>query len=72
MAVRIVLPGAIKPLGGKMAKAIFAWIERGMLAGDDEAGGQPALLECVRDGRQLDCFGPGADDQPDIETQPSP
>jgi hypothetical protein len=72
MAVRIVLPGAIKPLGGKMAKAIFARIERGMLAGDDEAGGQPALLERVRDGRQLDGFGPGADHQPDIETQPSP
>jgi hypothetical protein len=44
-----------------------------MLAGEQQARFEPASHEGARDGRQFDCFGPGADDQPDVgETQPSP
>ena len=44
-----------------------------MLPGEDKRRRQAARRERIGDGLQLDGFGPGADDQPDIgETQPSP
>ena len=45
-----------------------------MLAGEDQAGADIASGECPGDGGELDRFGPGADDEPDIcwkQTSPS-
>jgi len=54
-------------------QAMLGRIERGMLAGEDQARLEAPRSEGVRDRCKLDGFGPGADDQPDMcRTQPSP
>jgi len=54
-------------------QAEIARVQPWVLARQDERRLQPALGERVRDGRHLDRFRPGADDQPDVgETQYSP
>ena len=56
-----------------VAKTVIGGIEAGMLPGDNQRGLQVEAGERAGDGRQLDRFGPGADDQPDIRaTQISP
>jgi hypothetical protein len=73
MLVRILLAGAAEALGGEPRQPELSDVEPGMLAGEQQAGLDPAIRQGSRDGRQFDCFGPGADDQPDVgETQPSP
>jgi hypothetical protein len=48
-------------------------IERGMLAGQDQCRREAGFGQRVGDGLELDGFGPGPDDQPDVRgTQPSP
>ena len=49
-------------------------VEADMLAGKDQARPHIASGERSGDGGELDCFGPGADDEPDIrgvQTSPS-
>ena len=58
--VRIFLPGAIKPPEHKIGKPEFVWIEAWMLTGQDHAWRKVAGGERASHGRQLDCFGPGA------------
>jgi hypothetical protein len=73
MAVRVLLAGAAETLGGKVREPELRDLEPGVLAGEQQARRDPAIRQGSRDGRQFDCFGPGADDQPDVgETQPSP
>jgi hypothetical protein len=73
MAVRVFLPGTEKPLKRERAEPISAQPQVRMLPGEHDRRRKPALGKRVRDRRQLDQFGPGADDQADIrETQPSP
>lgn len=72
MTVRIFRSGTIEPLATKTAQAEFNWLKLCVLARQDECRRQRSLRERVRDRCQFDRFGPGADDQPDVETQPSP
>ena len=72
VAVRVLLARATEPLGRKAGETKLVRV-KAMLPGDDERGRKPALGERVRDGRQFDRFGPGADHQPDVGgIQPSP
>jgi hypothetical protein len=73
MAVRVGLAGDLKSFRGILDETKIGGIEIGMLAGEEQARGDAARLQRVRDRGHFDCFGPGADDQPDVgETQPSP
>jgi hypothetical protein len=73
MAVRILLAGTFQPLGRIAIQPEVHRIERRMLAGDDQSRRQPAFGEGMRQRRQLDCFRPGPDDQPDMDAiQASP
>jgi len=73
VAVRVLLPGAAKRLGGKAGEPELLELEPGVLAGQQQPRLEPASREASRNGCQFDCFGPGADDQSDVgETQPSP
>ena len=52
---------------------VIGRIEAWMLAGEDDQAIEPALVERGGDWRELDGFGPGADDEPDFSVrQPSP
>jgi hypothetical protein len=73
MAVRVLFAGAAEPLGGISAETELSRVEARMLSGEDQRRPEAALRKRARDGRQLDRFGPGADDQANVrETQPSP
>jgi hypothetical protein len=73
MPVRIFFAAAVEPFGVKVAEPEVVRLQRRVLAGEDERRRKPAPGERSGDGSQLDCFRPGADNQPDIrETQPSP
>jgi hypothetical protein len=73
MPVRVLFAGAAQSFDPKRLEAELRRIEVPMLAREDERRGKPASSERSGDGSQLDSFGPGADDQPDIrETQRSP
>jgi len=73
MLVRVLFAGAAEPVRRKPAESEIPGIEARMLPGEDERRRQPALDERGRDGRQLDRFRPGPNDQPDIgRTQSSP
>jgi hypothetical protein len=50
----------------EVAETEAAGIQTRVLSRKHKRRHQPALGERVRDGRQLDRFRPGADDQPDI------
>jgi hypothetical protein len=71
MGMRILLAGALQENARIAAESKVVGIER-LLARQDERGRQSARRERMRDGRQLDRFGPGPDDQPDVGEQPSP
>lgn len=63
---------AVEPELGQARKAELVRVNR-LLPGEDERGREPAPNQRVRDRRQFDGFGPGADDQPDFgRKQPSP
>jgi|KBSSwiStaDraftv2_1062776.scaffolds.fasta_scaffold500595_3 hypothetical protein len=71
--MRILHAGTAEPLNRVGIEAEIARVQPWVLARQDERRLQPALGERVRDGRHLDRFRPGADDQPDVgETQYSP
>ena len=73
MRVGVLLAGAIEMQRGIYVQPMVARIEPSMLAGEDQRGRQPALGERMCEGGELDGFGPGADDQPDVRgLQPSP
>jgi hypothetical protein len=73
MAVRVFLAGAVEAQVWKAAEPVIVGTEAAVLAGEDQGRGQPAAVKRVRDRRQLDRFGPGADDQTNVgRTQPSP
>jgi hypothetical protein len=73
MRIRIRFAGAIEPDRAILAKAMLSRIERGMLAGEDQARLQPPRGQRVGDGGKFDRFGSGADDEPNVcGTQPSP
>jgi len=73
MGMRIFLAGAAEDDPGKVAEAEVSRIESGVLAGQDEARNEAARREGAGNRLELDGFGPGPDDQPDVSgTQPSP
>jgi len=73
MGMRIFLAGAAEDDPGKVAEAEVGRIESGVLAGQDEARNEAARREGAGNRLELDGFGPGPDDQPDVSgTQPSP
>ena len=73
MGVRVFLAGAGEEDLGKVAEAEVDRIKSGMLAGQDEARNEAARREGAGNRLELDGFGPGPDDQPDVSgTQPSP
>jgi hypothetical protein len=55
-----------------VAQIEFIRIEPAMLAGENERGAEPTRGERLRDGRQLDRFRSGSNDQPYVRSQPSP
>jgi hypothetical protein len=71
MTVRIPLSGTVEPFQGKFGQAEFVR-NQWMLSRQNESRRQPALGERMCDGSQFDCFGPGPNDQSDVEKQPSP
>ena len=73
MGMRVFLARAAEDDPGKVAEAEVGRIESGVLAGQDEARNEAARREGAGNRLELDGFGPGPDDQPDIRgTQPSP
>jgi hypothetical protein len=71
--MRVFFTGTIETTGLQAGEAKGRWIEVGVLARQNEAGGETALKEGGGDGGQLDGFRPGADDQPNVRViQPSP
>jgi hypothetical protein len=66
MAMRIFLSRAVEPIGGKAGKTEIDAVQPRMLAGQDDPGCKALIGERIRDGCQLDRFGPGADDQPNL------
>jgi hypothetical protein len=59
--------------GVKPGETELAKVETWMLPGQDEARRYPALGQRLRDGKKLDGFRTGADDQPYVgKTQSSP
>jgi len=73
MGVGVGLSGTVKGDGIIGGKAVFGGIEPGMLPGEDDRRLKPARGERMRYWGKLDCFRPGADDQPYVcGLQPSP
>ena len=73
MGVGLGQAGAIERDPRQMAKTIFAEVEVGVLAGQDDEAFVPARSQRGGDGGELDGFGTSADDEPDFSgTQPSP
>jgi hypothetical protein len=73
MCVRIVPARAAQVNMEKIGKPEIGKIQIRMLARDDQHGRNAARRQRMRDGRQFDCFRPGADHQPYIgKSQPSP
>jgi len=73
VAVRIRGARAIETRDGIAIKSEIGRIEVGMLSGQDEGGLEAEPGKAGGDRRELDRFGPRADDQPDIRaTQISP
>jgi hypothetical protein len=73
MRVRVFLAGAAERQARKRLEAELAWIEPRMLAGEDQCRCQALRGKRAGNRLELDRFGPGPDDQPDVrETQPSP
>jgi len=70
--VRVILSGAAKPNRRIMAKTIIGGLQPGMLASQDEPGGNPPPRERIGNGGELDRFGAGTDDDCDAAGQPSP
>ena len=72
--VRVLCSGTVQPGRRISAEAMVGGVQVDMLAGEDQAGADIASGECPGDGGELDRFGPGADDEPDIcwkQTSPS-
>jgi enoyl-CoA hydratase/carnithine racemase len=66
------LLSVLAPTAASVVDLARARVER-MLAREDDRRHNPMGHERAGDRLQLDGFGPGADDQPDVgETQPSP
>jgi len=73
MGMRVFLAGAGEDDPGKVPEAEVGRFESGVLAGQDEARNEAARREGAGNRLELDGFGPGPDDQPDVSgTQPSP
>jgi hypothetical protein len=73
MPVRILFARTAELLRRISAEAELCRVETRVLSGEDQRRLRPALRKRVRNRRQLDRLGPGADDQADVrETQPSP
>jgi hypothetical protein len=71
--MRILLTGAIEPMPRKVPEAVVVGAQLSVLPRDNQRRLDPARNERAGEGRQLDRFRPGPDDQPDVpETQPSP
>jgi hypothetical protein len=72
MGMRITPSGAAEANAREDFQAKFGGFEQ-MLIREDDRGRNPMGHERTGNRPQLDGFGPGADDQPDVgETQPSP
>jgi len=73
VAMRICRARAMELYGAAVAKPISRGVEAGMLSSKNQGRPQVERREGPGDGRELDCLGPSADDQPDIrDTQISP
>jgi hypothetical protein len=73
VGIGVRFPRAAETDGAIALQSMLMWIERRMLAGQDQARAQAARAKRVGDGGKLDRFGPGADNQPYVcDMQPSP
>ena len=66
VAVRVLLAGAMQLFDSEAGQTEIAGVKVGMLPGEDQLGQNATLGECVGERRELDCFRPGADHEPDI------
>jgi hypothetical protein len=64
--MRIFLARAAQPLDRKVAETEFRRVQLGVLAREDDRRLEADFGERVGDGCQLDRFGPGANDQPNL------
>jgi hypothetical protein len=70
--VRIVLPRAVEPNGDEPVEAVVGRLETRMLACEDQERRETARRKRSCNGRELDRFGPGADDKRNAGRQLSP
>jgi hypothetical protein len=71
--VRVFLTGAAERKVRVALQPELARLQSRMLTGENERRCDAPIGQGAGEGRQLDGFGPGADDQPDVrETQSSP
>jgi hypothetical protein len=73
MAVRIDLARAIEAHFPRVVEPVVSEFDLRMLSGQNYARRQAPFDQGVEHRRELDCFRPGSDDQPNVcERQPSP
>ena len=73
MIVGIGTASALQVHYRKARQTVLGGIERGMLSGQDDAQADASRIERGSDRCDLDCLGPGANDQPDmLRLQSSP
>jgi hypothetical protein len=71
--MRVLPAGAAQQDAGKRVESEVGRIKPDMLAGEDQGGRESAGRQGDRNRLELDGFGPGPEDQPDVcGTQPSP
>ena len=66
VAVRIFLAWAAQPVDRKVAKTELRRVQLRVLAGEDDRRLGADFGKRIRDGCELDRFGPGANDQPNV------
>lgn len=66
MAMGVLLPWTLQMLGSEAGQTEVGRIQAWMLSGEDQIGQDPMLSERVGKRRELDCFRPCADHEPDI------
>lgn len=66
MAMGVLLPWTMQMFGSEAGQTEVGRVQARMLSGEDQIGQDPTLSERVGKRRELDCFRPGADHEPDI------
>ncbi len=66
MPVRIFVAGAAQPVDRKIAETELRRVQLRVLPGEDDRRLESDFGKRIRDGCELDRFGPGANDQPNL------